>query len=74
MKSNRVGQIAIPAAIIGIVAMMVVPLPTAMLDLLLVLNIAARGAQLLASMQTQRPLDFSVFPSCLLIATLFRLR
>ncbi|HEY1741296.1 MAG TPA: FHIPEP family type III secretion protein, partial [Acidimicrobiia bacterium] len=73
MKSNRVGQIAIPAAIIGIVAMMVVPLPTTVLDLLLVMNIGLAVLTLLASMQTRLVLDFSIFPSYLLIATLFRL-
>src|SRR4051812_32076753 len=53
--------------------MMVVPLPTALLDLLLVMNIALAVLTLLASMQTRRVLDFSIFPSFLLIATLFRL-
>ncbi|HET9730272.1 MAG TPA: flagellar biosynthesis protein FlhA, partial [Acidimicrobiia bacterium] len=73
MESNRIGQIAIPAAIIGIVVMMVVPLPTALLDLLLVMNIALATLALLASMYTRRVLDFSIFPSYLLIATLYRL-
>jgi len=71
--SNRIGQIAIPAAIVGIVVMMVVPLPTALLDLLLVANIAFATLALLASMSTRRVLDFSIFPAFLLIATLFRL-
>jgi flagellar biosynthesis protein FlhA len=70
---NRIGQIAIPSAIVGIVVMMVVPLPTALLDLLLVTNIALATLALLASMFTTRVLDFSIFPSYLLIATLFRL-
>ncbi len=73
MPTNRIGQIAIPAAIVGIVVMMVVPLPTALLDLLLVTNIALATLALLASMYTTRVLDFSIFPSYLLIATLFRL-
>jgi len=73
VKPNRIGQIAIPAAIVGIVVMMVVPLPTALLDLLLVTNIAIALLALLASMFTTRVLDFSIFPSYLLIATLFRL-
>jgi flagellar biosynthesis protein FlhA len=68
-----VGQIAVPAAIIGIVVMMVVPLPTPLIDLLLVTNIALATLALLASMFTLRVLDFSIFPSFLLIATLFRL-
>jgi flagellar biosynthesis protein FlhA len=73
VKPNRIGQIAIPAAIVGIVVMMVVPLPTALLDLLLVVNISVALLALLASMFTTRVLDFSIFPSYLLIATLFRL-
>ncbi len=73
MKSTRIGQIAIPAAIVGIVAMMVVPLPTVLLDLLLVVNIAMATVALLSSMFTKSVLDFSIFPSFLLIATLFRL-
>ncbi|MGQ0825075.1 MAG: flagellar biosynthesis protein FlhA [Actinomycetota bacterium] len=73
MTENRIGQIAIPAAIVGIVVMMVVPLPTPLLDLLLVANIAFATLALLASMSTRRVLEFSIFPSYLLIATLFRL-
>ena len=73
MISNRIGQIAIPAAIVGIVVMMVVPLPTPLIDLLLVANIALATLALLVSMSTRRVLDFSIFPSYLLIATLFRL-
>ena len=73
MISNRIGQIAIPAAIVGIVVMMVVPLPTPLIDLLLVANIALATTALLVSMSTRRVLEFSIFPSYLLIATLFRL-
>ena len=73
MRSNQLGQIAVPAAIIGIVVMMVVPLPTPLIDLLLVANIALATLALLSSMFITRVLDFSIFPSFLLIATLFRL-
>jgi flagellar biosynthesis protein FlhA len=73
VNSSRIGQIAIPGAIVGIVVMMVVPLPAALLDLLLVANIALATLALLGSMFTTRVLDFSIFPSFLLIATLFRL-
>jgi flagellar biosynthesis protein FlhA len=71
--SHRIGQIAIPAGIVGIVVMMVVPLPSPLIDLLLVINIALATVALLVSMSTRRVLDFSIFPSYLLIATLFRL-
>ena len=73
MKSNRLAQIGVPAAIIAIVAVMVVPLPAAVLDFLLVINLAIAVMILLATMFVQRALDFSVFPSVLLVATLFRL-
>ena len=53
--------------------MMVVPLPTFLLDLLIALNITGALLILLVSMFVQRPLDFSVFPALLLVATLFRL-
>ena len=73
MKSNRSAQVGVPAAIVSIVAIMVVPLPTMVLDFLLVINLAAAVMILLATMFVQRALDFSVFPSVLLVATLFRL-
>src|SRR5947208_3161565 len=53
--------------------MMVVPLPTIVLDMLLAVNITGAVSVLLISMYVQKPLDFSVFPSLLLIATMFRL-
>src|SRR4051794_5788626 len=53
--------------------MMVVPLPTLMLDMLLATNITLAVLILLVCLYVQRPLDFAIFPSLLLIATLFRL-
>src|SRR5579862_2357355 len=73
VTSGRLGQIGIPAAIVAIVVMMVVPLPAIVLDLLISLNISASVLILLVSMKVSRPLDFSVFPSLLLVCTLFRL-
>jgi len=62
-----------PAAVIGVVAMMVVPLPSVVLDLLLSVNIAAGVLILLSSLNARRVLDLASFPSILLLATLFRL-
>ena len=73
MSPSRLGQIGVPAAIITSVVMMVVPLPAAVLDFLLVMNLAGAVLILLVSMSVKRALDFSVFPSVLLIATMFRL-
>ena len=53
--------------------MMVIPLPSSILDVLLVINIAAALTILMVSMYIIEPLQFSVFPSLLLITTLFRL-
>ncbi|SNS49336.1 flagellar biosynthesis protein FlhA [Geodermatophilus saharensis] len=64
---------AVPIGVVAIVLMLVVPLPAAFLDLLLGLNITASLLILLVAMQIRRPLDFAVFPSLILIATLFRL-
>jgi flagellar biosynthesis protein FlhA len=66
-------KLAVPLGVIGIIVMMVVPLPTFLLDLLIALNITGALLILMVSMFVHRPLDFSVFPALLLVATLFRL-
>jgi flagellar biosynthesis protein FlhA len=73
VRSSRIGQVGIPAAIISIVVMMIVPLPSVVLDVLIAVNIAGAVLILLVSLSVTRPLDFAVFPSLLLIATMFRL-
>lgn len=59
--------------IIGIVLMMIIPIPIILIDILLILNISIALMILLVSMNTREALDFSIFPSLLLITTLFRL-
>src|SRR5256886_11876470 len=56
-----------------IVGMMIVPLPEMLLDVLIVTNIAFALVMLLVGMYITEPLEFSAFPSLLLVATLFRL-
>lgn len=73
MKSRNISKLAVPIGVIGIIIMMVVPLPTFVLDTLIAFNITAALLILLTSMFVERPLDFSVFPALLLVATLFRL-
>src|SRR5690348_14819734 len=72
-RMKGVSKAAVPIGVVAIVLMLVVPLPAAVLDLLLGLNITSALLVLLVSMQIKRPLDFAVFPSLILIATLFRL-
>ncbi|ASJ54336.1 flagellar biosynthesis protein FlhA [Brevibacillus formosus] len=69
-KFKEVGTILF---VISIVVMMVIPLPSALLDLLLILNISLALTILLVSMYTKETLEFSIFPTVLLITTLFRL-
>jgi flagellar biosynthesis protein FlhA len=71
--SNRVAQIGFPIAVVAVIAMLVIPLPPAILDIMLTLNIALGVLLVLASMNVRRALDLSAFPSILLVATLFRL-
>jgi flagellar biosynthesis protein FlhA len=66
-------QLAVPVGVVAIILMMVVPVPTALLDFLIAINITGALLIVLVSMYVQRPLDFSSFPSLLLVATLFRL-
>ncbi|MGE0859261.1 MAG: flagellar biosynthesis protein FlhA [Gammaproteobacteria bacterium] len=62
-----------PLLLIAMLAMMVVPLPPLLLDVLFTFNISLALVVLLASIYARRPLDFAAFPTLLLIATLLRL-
>jgi len=64
---------AFAAVVLGIVAILVVPLPPVVLDALLVFNIMASGIVLLLAITIAEPLEFAAFAPALLIATLFRL-
>lgn len=76
MKLNfltKNGDILLAAGVILILTLMIIPLPPAMLDVLLALNISAALVLLMVSLYLTNPLELSVFPSLLLILTLFRL-
>jgi flagellar biosynthesis protein FlhA len=66
-------DVAMIVAIVGILIAMIIPLPPFMLDFLLALNITLGIIILITTMYTEKPLEFSVFPSVLLMLTLFRL-
>jgi len=66
-------DIGISLGIMGILMVMIIPLPTTMLDILLACNITLSILILLLTIYTIKPLDFSAFPSLLLLTTLFRL-
>ena len=71
-RTGLVGM-AGPILIVMILAMMVLPLPPMLLDILFTFNIAISIMVLLVSMNTNKVLDFSIFPTVLLITTLLRL-
>ena len=66
-------QLAGPLLILLILSMMVLPLPPFLLDLFFTFNIAISIIVMLVAINVMKPLDFSVFPTVLLITTLLRL-
>ncbi|AMM19717.1 EscV/YscV/HrcV family type III secretion system export apparatus protein [Frondihabitans sp. PAMC 28766] len=66
-------KLAVPLGVVGIVLLLVVPVPSFLLDFLIICNILLALVILLTTMFVRKPMDFSVFPSLLLVATLFRL-
>jgi flagellar biosynthesis protein FlhA len=70
---RRIVTMAIPLSVVAVVVVLVVPLPTFVVDLLITANITGSILILLTAMQVKRPLDFSVFPTLVLVATMFRL-
>ena len=69
----QLGASLLPVGILAVVAMMVLPLPLVLLDIFFVFNILLSLLVLMVALYSYRPLDFSSFPSVLLIATVFRL-
>lgn len=72
MRSTT-AKVAVPIGVVGIIMLLVVPVPAWLLDTLIIVNIMLALVILLTTMFVKKPLDFSVFPSLLLVATLFRL-
>ena len=72
-KASRYSDLLAAGAVVLVVAMMVIPLPAFILDLLITLNISAALMIVVATLYVPRALDFSSFPSLLLLTTLLRL-
>ncbi len=70
---NKLADLSIPALVLAIMAMLVVPLPAFLLDLLFTFNLLAGMIVIMVAIKTTRPLEFSSFPSVLLLATTLRL-
>ena len=72
-RGQRAAHLLAPGAIIAIVGLMIVPLPPLLLDLLLTIDIGLAVVLLLTAIYVKEPVEFSVFPSLLLVLTLLRL-
>jgi flagellar biosynthesis protein FlhA len=67
------GEVALALGIVGIVVLLILPIPAFMLDMLLALSITSAVLILMTSLLIKKPLEFTAFPTVLLMATLFRL-
>ncbi|HID95636.1 MAG TPA: flagellar biosynthesis protein FlhA [Candidatus Latescibacteria bacterium] len=72
-RGLRYSEVVVAVGVVGIIFLMIVPLPPLALDVLLTFNITLSLVILLVTMYIVKPLELSVFPGLLLIATLFRL-
>ena len=70
---ENAGEFVVPAAVLAIVVALIAPMPRFLLDLLIVTDIMMSVVVLMVSMYITRPVDFNVFPTTLLLLTLFRL-
>ncbi|KRW61168.1 flagellar biosynthesis protein FlhA [Pseudomonas sp. TTU2014-080ASC] len=69
----RSGRIGIPILILSVLAMIILPLPPLLLDILFTFNISLAVLIVLVSVSAKSPLDFSLFPTVILVTTLLRL-
>lgn len=72
-KIAKNSDIMMAVAVVGIILMLIIPMPSDVLDFLLVVNIAMSIIILIISIYIEEPLQFAVFPTMLLVTTLFRL-
>ncbi|GAA0618661.1 flagellar biosynthesis protein FlhA [Brevundimonas kwangchunensis] len=67
------GEVGMALGVIGIIMLLIVPVPSFLLDLLLAISIVSSVLILMTALMMKRPLDFAIFPTVLLVATLYRL-
>src|SRR3954462_11010491 len=73
LSLQNIGQLAVPVAVLAIVVALITPLPSFVLDMLIVIDIMMSVVVLMVAMHILKPVDFSVLPTTLLLLTLFRL-
>jgi flagellar biosynthesis protein FlhA len=73
LKLMSDGDAMLGIGMVAILSVMLLPLPSSFLDVLLIVNISSGFVILLTAIYSSRPLDFAIFPSLLLVTTLFRI-
>src|ERR1043166_5411597 len=73
LTGGMLGEMAVPLAVLGIVVALITPLPGFVLDLLIVIDLLVSVTVLMVSLYLVRPVEFTSFPTTLLLLTLFRL-
>jgi flagellar biosynthesis protein FlhA len=73
LTGGMLGEMAVPLAVLAIVVALITPLPGFLLDLLIVIDILVSVTVLMVALYLIRPVDFTSFPTTLLLLTLFRL-
>jgi len=69
----KAGELVVPIAVLAIVVALITPMPSFLLDIMIVLDIMMSIVVMMVTMYILKPVDFSVFPTTLLLLTLFRL-
>src|SRR5918998_6647165 len=67
------GEVALALGVIGIIVLLIMPMPKALLDLLLAFSVVASVLILMTALMIKKPLEFTAFPTVLLVTTLYRL-
>ena len=67
------GEVGLAVGVIGVIMLLIVPIPKMLLDLLLAISIVSSVLILMTAVMMKRPLDFAIFPTVLLVSTLYRL-
>ncbi len=67
------GEVAMAIGVIGVILLLILPIPTFLLDVLLALSLVSSVLILMTAVMMKKPLDFAIFPTVLLVSTLFRL-
>ena len=72
-RMSKLAELVVPLAVLGIVLAMIMPLPSFLLDVLISANLTVSVMVLMVSLYITKPVEFNVFPTMLLLLTLFRL-